>query len=687
MRNAPRRRVVLGVVVLLVLAAAIWRVARPAEAWSRTTGANVLLVTVDTLRADRFTATHMPQLAALARRGFSFPTTYAHAPLTLPSHASILTGLLPPAHGVRGNGAFRLGDAQVTLAERLKSAGFRTGAFVGAFVLDARFGLAQGFDTYRGVDDDRAFAADFAFAERRAEAVLGEAEAWVLQASTPDGPWFAWVHVFDPHAPYDAPGASPSAAYDGEVRHVDHALGGFLEHMRARGALDRTIVVLTADHGESLGEHGESTHGLFAYDATVRVPLVFAGPGIAAGTSAAPAAHIDLVPTILDTLGLPGDASLPGRSLRAGDPGARPIYIEAMEGWLAAGAAPVRGMVQAGLKLLNLPEPELYDLATDPAEVTNLQPDGDGRAQALRDALAQVDDLVNFAPGRSQDDATAARLRSLGYAAGAAGPPRRTFTAADDPKRVRHQYERFLSILGGGGRDPAALLELVAERPAFAAARLAAASLLIETGRAREAVGLLESAAAAPDATTALAERLGAAWLAAGEPGHAAEVLTPVVAAATASAEAWNAIGVARAQLGLHAEARSALDQAVTQTPSSSRFRFNRALIRLESGDRRGAIDDAGRVVALAPGFVDAWRLLATLHHDAGETDAAIAAWQRVVLLQPGDADSLFNLASTLAAVGRRADARAAAARYLGLSPPPGTARDTAVMRALVASQ
>ena len=371
MRNSPRARVVLGLVGLLALALMVWRTTKPAEAWRPMAGANVLLITVDTLRADRFTATHMPQLAALARQGHVFPTTYAHAPLTLPSHASMLTGLLPPVHGVRGNGAFRLSDAHVTLAERLKSAGYRTGAFIGAFVLDARFGLAQGFDTYRAVDDDRAFAADFTFAERPAESVLQDAEAWVPQDTAGSGPWFAWVHVFDPHAPYVAAGSTPTASYDGEVRHVDTVLSGFLGRLRARGALERTLLVMTADHGEGLGEHGESTHGLFAYDATMRVPLVIAGPDLGAATHPEPAAHVDIVPTILDTLALPGDASLAGRSLRAGDPGTRPIYIEAMDGWLAAGAAPVSGIVRDGLKWLSLPEPELYDLTLDPTEVTN----------------------------------------------------------------------------------------------------------------------------------------------------------------------------------------------------------------------------------------------------------------------------------------------------------------------------
>ncbi len=424
MRLATRASTLVFVAAAAVLGA--WWFRSSAEAWHPIPRANLLVVTVDTLRADRLTDGVMPQLAAFARRSHVFQTAYAHAPLTLPSHASLFTGLLPPAHGVRGNGGFRLADAQVTLAERLKLAGYQTGAFVGAFVLDPRFGLAQGFDTYRAVDDGRAFAADFAFSERRADAVLRDADAWLQPAIAAGQPWHAWIHLFDPHAPYDAPGG-PAGSYDDEVRYVDTQLGPFLARLQASGALERTVVVVTADHGESLGAHGESTHGLFVYDATVRVPLVIAGPGIGAATVTGPVGHIDLVPTVLDTLGLPADPALPGRSLRAGDRGGRPVYVEAMEGWLSAGAAPARGIVDGGTKFISVPETELYDLAADPNELRNIHATGDPRARLLAAVLTRLGESGDFSPAPSRDPAADARLRSLGYAAGAARPPNRAF--------------------------------------------------------------------------------------------------------------------------------------------------------------------------------------------------------------------------------------------------------------------
>ena len=247
-------------------------------------GDNVLLVTIDTLRRDRLGAYGngqglTPTLDRLAASGVRYTHAFSHAPLTLPAHTSILTGLIPPHNGVHNNLAFRLDDRVPTLATMLKAAGYRTGAFVGAFVLDARFGLSRGFDAY----DDRyprdTGAPTFRISERRAAEVLRAAGDWILRPFSPQSPgpspqplasspWFAWIHLYDPHAPYEAPEEfrAARAPYDAEVAYTDAMLGLFLERLRAGRALDRTLIVVTGDHGESLGEHGEATHGLFAYD-------------------------------------------------------------------------------------------------------------------------------------------------------------------------------------------------------------------------------------------------------------------------------------------------------------------------------------------------------------------------------------------------------------------------------------
>ena len=362
-----------GVAVLLTMALACGR-SQPQTPLTagQAQGANVLLVTIDTLRRDRVGAFGdrrglTPTLDRLAAGGIRYTHAFSHVPMTLPAHTSILTGLTPRHHGVRNNTTFRLDERVPTLATALKGAGYRTGAFVGAFVLDGRFGLSRGFDEY----NDRLGHPDrptFHIAERRASEVVAAAGSWILaegadtrstSAST-RRPWFAWVHLFDPHAPYDAPAGARAdlAPYDAEVAYTDAMLGQFLDRLRAAGALDRTLVVVTADHGESLGEHGETTHGLFAYNATLAVPLIVNGPGLAPGEVDEPVAHADLMPTILDLLGSPIPGSLDGRSLVRAPARDRSIYFEALDASLTRGWAPLVGVIQNGWKFIDLPDAE-----------------------------------------------------------------------------------------------------------------------------------------------------------------------------------------------------------------------------------------------------------------------------------------------------------------------------------------
>ncbi len=337
---------------------------------------NVLLITIDTLRADALGlaggAAETPNLDALARSGVAFDFAHAHAVVTLPSHASILTGLYPFAHGIRDNAGYRLAGGTTTLATFLKAHGYATGAFVGAFPLDARFGLGAGFDVYDDRYPARARASDLLMPERPGDQVVAAASRWI---SRQRGRWFAWVHLFDPHAPYRAPSpyleryaANP---YAGEVAWVDHALGPLLD--LARGASRPSLVVVTADHGESLGSHGEATHGLFAYEGTLRVPLILAATDVApaseSGRSGWPARHVDLFPTVAASLGLRPPAGLPGEPLLP--PPARPSgrvssYFESLSASINRGWAPLTGVLLGRLKFIDLPVPELYDLAGIP---------------------------------------------------------------------------------------------------------------------------------------------------------------------------------------------------------------------------------------------------------------------------------------------------------------------------------
>lgn len=271
----------LGVVLLVALAWFAW--------WRRGQEGprNVLLISIDTLRADRlgsygYASAQTPVMDALAARGIRFAQATTVAPLTLPAHTSLLTGTFPTFHGVRDNGQFYVGEEQVTLAEVLRTRGYRTAGFVGAFVLDRRWGIAQGFDTYIDEFDLSKYqlAAGIDAAQRPANEVVDRAIAWLGQES--DQPFFAWVHLYDPHAPYAAPEAFASrfprtmqGAYDAEVAFIDAEVGRLLDALgNQRG---RTLTVIVGDHGESLGEHQEQQHGFFVYDAVTQVPLLIAG--------------------------------------------------------------------------------------------------------------------------------------------------------------------------------------------------------------------------------------------------------------------------------------------------------------------------------------------------------------------------------------------------------------------------
>src|SRR5262245_14800014 len=400
---------------------------------------NVLLITVDTRRADRlgcygFGLARTPHIDSLATEGVRNANAIAAAPITMPSHATILTGLYPPAHGVRDNGAYALGDDAVTLPERLQAAGYTTQAFVSALVLNRRYNLTQGFDGY----DDDLWAEDapplFMIRERRAAKTAGRFLAWFEQwriAPKPK-PFFVWVHFFDPHQPYKPPLQDRLLAptpYDAEIAAVDRAVGQILSALRQHQLLDNTLVILTADHGESLGEHEEKTHALFIYDATVHVPLIFRYPRVVprGKVYTGPVRSVDIVPTVLGLLGLPGGKETQGVDLLPAwrgtiPPPDLPQYSESLLSELGFGMAPLYGVRQGGYTWIRAPKPELYDLRNDPHELHNLHTDGNAREAQLDQTLeAILESSRRFAITAGHNpmtQETAEMLRSLGYVAG-----------------------------------------------------------------------------------------------------------------------------------------------------------------------------------------------------------------------------------------------------------------------------
>ena len=428
-------------------------------------GTNVLLVTIDTLRADRlgsygYARARTPVLDGLAARGVRFADATAHAPLTYPSHVTILTGQYQSAFGIRVNGMDPLPDRALTIAERLKSRGYSTGAILGSVVLGRSTGLSQGFDGY----DDTIAAAPrstvaLADLQRPAAAVTAAAKAWL--ASQRAG-WFLWVHYYDPHLPYSAPdgfnAAAPGRPYDAEISYVDSQLGVLLESLD----LTRTAVVVTSDHGEGLGSHGESDHGFFLYDATLKVPLIVSAPGVKPGVVAEQVRSVDIVPTILDLAGATGVATgLAGESLRPLLDGQtrRDPPVSIAESWyprLHFGWSELRSARVGEWKYVAAPRPELYDLRTDPGELKNLikeKPAVAGRLAADLQNAARSSRPQAPAAAAQPDPAAVARLQALGYVGTFA--PVTDAAATDDPKdrlkdyqAYRDQFNRALGFLG-----------------------------------------------------------------------------------------------------------------------------------------------------------------------------------------------------------------------------------------------
>jgi arylsulfatase A-like enzyme/Flp pilus assembly protein TadD len=691
-----RRAIYLGVVVCVVSAAVVWlRIGRPVPPRDHR-GANILLITIDTLRADRLgcygnTPELTPTLDALAARGVRFARAWSHAPITLPAHASILTGVVPPHHGVRNNGGFRLGDTPATLAERLREAGYRTGAFVGAFVLDARFGLNRGFDEY----DDRyesAPGASFHFTERTADRVLTAATAWIQKGSRQ--PWFAWVHLFDPHAPYKAPAefASAHVPYDAEVAWTDAALGKALAGLESAALLQNTIVIVTADHGESLGSHGETTHGLFAYDATLRVPLIIAVPGMPARVVNTPVSHVDLLPTILDLVAVNVPGSIDGHSRRGDIEGtstteATPIYFEALDASLTRGWAPLRGIIADPWKYIELPEPELYDLNADASEQNNLFDRDPARVRELQSHLRQragsSDVVVNRAMNASETEA----LRSLGYigSSAATGAP---ITDADDPKRLVEVSETFNSALDdfSNGRVNVAIEKFVAvlgERPDFLAARLSAATALMSSSRAAAAIQLLERAPDAQKKAASWHTRMGQALAADGKLAEAQRELESASADASGDLEPLNELGVVLLRLGKQDEARRAFERLLKADPTATGTWFNVGLLEMNARRSDAAAAAFRHVVDLEPRHAGAWQGLGAALAATNPTEAAVA-WKRAVEIDPRDYDTLYNLGMLLAD-SHSPDAAPFLKRFLDEAPRDRYARDLPQVRARLA--
>ena len=668
---APRWRLIVAAAALL--AAACGR-ERAAGTVATAAPKHVLLVTIDTLRADRLGCygaadVATPNLDRLAREGGMAPEALVHVPLTRPSHVSIFTGLYPSQHGVRDNISPPLAADVPTLASVFKAAGFRTSGFVSSIVLSAQSGLSRGFDDYSdrfdvGTDDARFLNT----LQRRGDITTSEATAWL--AERVQDRTFTWVHLYDPHDPYDPP--EPYASryadrpYDGEVAWSDELVGRLDSALTRLGIREQTLVIVTSDHGEGLGEHQEPVHGFFVYQTTLRVPFIVRGPGIRAGARI-PALFrsVDLFPTVLELAGVsapPSSASQsrPGRSRAAAFRGASAAsdedtgFAESLTPRIHYGWSDLQAIVDGRWKYVLAPRPELYDLARDPHEASNLVDAEPARSRAMRAALERelASQSAHAGPPSSTTPVPAdvvEKLGALGYVAVGGAPDRGS--AGADPKDKIGEYRTFNRLLREG------LVALREERYADSAERFRAlASHGVDSFEAHYYYG------------RALAGLRR--WREAGVQFEQAIPRLPTFSAS------YLALADCRKAAGDLAGAVRALESGRDAVGTDARLQRRLGELRRDSGDFAAAERDFRETIARDPAEASQWNSLGMLVGARGDLVEAERLFREAIDREPHEARYTYNLGLTLEREHRPADAAAMFRKTLAIDPKFAAARD-----------
>jgi arylsulfatase A-like enzyme/Tfp pilus assembly protein PilF len=624
---------------------------------------NVVLITIDTVRADHLGAygykeAETPWLDRLAKEGVRFNQASAAVPLTLPSHSSLLSGLLPPHHGLRNNGAGSFPGDKATLATVLSGQGFRTGAFIGAFVLDRRFGLARGFEVYDDEIERAPGETVVLEAERPGREVMDRALAWL--GKDDKRPFFLWVHLYDAHAPYEPPSPfrerHPGRPYDGEIAAVDEQVGRLLQELDRRGLAGSTAVAVAGDHGEALGEHGEMTHGLLLYEPTLHVPLLIRAPGLPAGkVLETPVSLVDLGPTLAGLAGKTfpaAPAMIDGRdlsaSLREGkEPAPADVYAEtrypAVFGW-----SPLSALRRRDVKYISSSQPELYDLGRDPKEAANLVATAEARTvQGFSGRLAEIESGAVETPRLPADAEARSRLASLGYlgagAPSAAPKPAGPADTRPSPagkvdlfQRFEKAFNQLASTRPGDAQAALSELEaLVAADPHNSVFRGKLAQAWKERGEMAKAVPLYRQAAEdAPDDPEAW-YNLATALQTAGRVAEAGEALRKAMHLDPARPEAHNTLGIVQLAEGKPDKARQEFELAVQLDPRNAQALNNLGNVLKE----QGRIDDAEgayrRAVSAAPRYAEPWNGLGTLEVERDRPSAALSYFEQALRLAP----------------------------------------------------
>jgi arylsulfatase A-like enzyme/tetratricopeptide (TPR) repeat protein len=674
----------------------------------------VVLVTIDTLRADRVgllgsTRGLTPRIDGLARassgRTFVFHNAIAQVPLTLASHATILTGLHPARHGIRTNDGFRLPSEVVTLAEAFRVAGYATAAFVGGYPLNAGTGIGRGFDRF---DDE--FMKSGAN-ERRAQEVVTSAVRWIRESAGNDparARFLAWVHLFDPHTPYEAPAefalARGKEPYDAEVAYTDTALGGLFDALASGGLFDRTLLVIVADHGESLGEHGERTHGTFVYDATVRVPMIVRIPGAdtrppGPTSIMAPVETADITPTLAALAGIQGDtlrqrvdgidlrslmqvaiaeAKGPAKAGRDDLEGAakaglyeaggrQTVYAESYYQNVLLGWSPLRAVRGPDWKWIDAPRPELYDLLKDPGETVNRIDDRPHVAKAL---AARLPPAMSAELTRATAESTE-RLQSLGYVGGRTIGSSARGTDPKDKITVWNAIEEGVDQLA---RNPEGARKSLSEAlrldPENGLALKYVADLDFRAGRFAEATAGYQRALAAGFRHVDVFVNLASIAEQRGRTADAHAALVEAVKVAPHDADAWNRLGLLDAARGQLDAARRDFAQAIAAAPDRAETHYNLGLIERQAGNHAAARSHFEQALVRNPRHDKARYELATGWLAMGQPARALAEYRSALEIRPDYTEALFGAARAALELGRLEDARRDYEHFIRIAPP-----------------
>jgi choline-sulfatase len=719
-RATSRVRPAIGAAAVVVLALAIWAGFRfvPRAVTSvngeplghlaagvRPRDLNLLLITLDTTRADRihaygFDQIETPNLDRLAREGVLFEQAMSPAPLTLPAHSSIFTGKYPPAHGVRDNGGFFLDDRETTIAERLQARGFTTGGFVGAYVLDHKWGVAQGFQTYfDDFDLSKYQSLSLGSVDRPGNEVADKALQWLDRVGSKR--FFGWVHFYDAHSPYDPPEPFKSRyaghPYIGEIAFVDSQVGRLLAYLDAHHLADNTLVIVMGDHGESLGEHGEGTHGFFVYQATMHVPLLVRAPydAMKGRRVADTVRSIDILPTALELLGVPSSEQFEGTSVVPLMTGAKKelglaAYSEAIYPRFHFGWSDLRALTAGRYKYVAAPRPELYDLQQDPGESRNVYAERQALGDRMNQELATLERRMSSAaaPPRAAvevDPDARARLAALGYVgtfvtalapdrAGLADPKdkielfnlmtqaRETArhdkesdeglhalerVVAQDPKVIdawfmlgneyyrRHQFARAIEQFKRA-------LDL---KPDYDLVVINMANAYRALGRDQEAMVGYRRFMELDPKNAQIRYEAAQILIDGGKLDEARQELTQALALEPKLAAARNALGVLALRRGDLAGAEREIRAAIDQKADVRLAHFNLALLAEQQGDLRRAITEYLKEMELHANSYKAAFNLGRLYERTGDRQGQLAEFRKAIEMNPSFAEGHLFLA------------------------------------------